>query len=185
ANYQSVPDGITAVASLGELSATIPLVDLLENTIDVNYLGLKNSDINFNIVSEMVPIIDETITETEIKEFDFEWPDWVINVNTLELLNNNLIYSVNNTQPLRDNFNADALHLKNFNLVAEDIFLREKTTGLELHTLNFEEVSGIVLNQFASEISLNESDLKLSNLNFKANKTQLQGNITLSYISLN
>jgi translocation and assembly module TamB len=185
ATYQSVPDGITAIASLGELSANIPLFNLLENNVDVTYLGLKNSDIVFNILSEELTEINESITEKEIKEFDFNWPEWKINVNKLELLNNNLKYSVNNDLPVKGKFNTDALHLNNFNLIADDIFLGEKSTGLQLNTLSFEEASGIDLNELAFALSLDENNLNLSDLNFILNETQLQGNISLSYFSLN
>src|SRR5690606_38131385 len=100
ATYQSIPDGITAVVSLGELAASIPLVNFLENRIDVTSLGLKNSDIAFNILSEEIQETNETITEKEIKAIDFKWPDWVVKVYKLEMLNNNLSYSINNAQPL-------------------------------------------------------------------------------------
>jgi len=185
ATYQSVPDGITAVASLGELSATIPLFNLLENTIDVTYLGLKNSDIAVNILSEEVEPVEKPVAESESIPVDFVWPEWVIHVNKLELLNNNLKYTLNNAEPVQGSFNTNALHLYNFNLVAENIFLAEKATGLQLKAFSFEEATGIDLKEFAFELSLDESVLKLSNLNFKLNETQLQGDLSLSYFSLN
>ena len=185
ATYQSVPDGITAIASLGELSATIPLFDLLENTIEVTYIGLKNSDIAVNILSEEVQPEEEMPLATEDIPTDFEWPDWAINVNKLEFLDNNLNYTVNNHEPVQGRFDANALHLNNFNMVAEDIFLAEKATGLQLKAFSFEEASGIDLKEFAFALSLNENDLNLSNLNFKLNETQLQGDLSLSYHSIN
>lgn len=185
ATYQSVPDGITAIASLGELSATIPLVNFLEKTIDVTYLGLKNTNISVNILSEEIPDMEEIIAETEKSLVDFKWPDWEIKANKLELLDNNLNYSVNNAQPVREGFNTDALTLNNFNLVAEGLFLGENATGLRMHQFSFEETSGIYLNEFSFELALNESNLTLSNLDLNVNENSLQGNISLSYASIN
>src|SRR5690606_14301809 len=82
-------------------------------------------------------------------------------------------------------FNADAIHLNNFNLVGEDLFLGKKEAGLRLNTFSFKEASGIDLEAFAFELSVNENDLSLSNLEFNVNETYLQGNIALSYSSIN
>ena len=185
AAYQSIPDSITALVSLGELSADISLVNLFENKIEVNYLSLKNSAIRLDILSEDSPEMDEAIAQTRDTPTQFEWPEWVVSVEKLELLDNNLQYSLNNAQPTPGSFNADALFLQNFNLVGEQIHLGEQKTGLRLSTFSFQEASGIDLEQLTFEFALHETDLRLSQLNFKLNNTLLEGDFTFSYASIN
>ncbi len=186
ANYQSLPDGINAVAAIGELAINLPEADLSNNFIDLEYLGLHNSTISLNITSEEYKQGVEGLETDNTTEntTEFEWPQWTVSVSKIDLTNNDIRYTMNDSEPQPGIFNPEAIVLNNFYFVAEAISLQDQAFGANITKIEFEEGSGVNLDELTFEALIDENQSKLKDLKFQLNDNRINGSITMEYNSI-
>ncbi len=186
ANYQSIPDGINAVAAIGELAINLPEADLSNNFIDLEYLGLHNSTISLNITSEEYKQGVEGLETDNTTEntTEFEWPQWTVSVSKIDLTNNDIRYTMNDSEPQPGIFNPEAIVLNNFYFVADAISLQDQAFGANITKIEFEEGSGLNLNELTFEALIDENQSKLKDLKFQLNDNRINGSITMEYNSI-
>jgi len=182
AHYESVPDGILLDTDIQEFQVEVPLADLEDNRIEINYLALNDSD----VLIETTPVPEqENAAEEETNESEaFEWPEWNVVVNQISLQDNNISYFADDAQPEEGEFNANALVLENLFFNAQVLYLQEKTAGGRIEKVEFREASGIELKEFAVTLEANDSSFNVSNIDFTANNSHLQGEMDVEYESL-
>jgi len=186
ADYQSITDGLAAIADIGKLTVNLPKADLTDKTIDLEYLGLLNSNISLKMTSKIENLQEEVTENTVVKDTvtSFTWPDWVVGAKEIAISNINLEYSLDGAQPITGTFNANALTLQDFNFEAKGIYLQEQSLGLNLETFSFKEASGINLEALAMDLKLDEKNTTIENLDIRINENKISGELFLQHESI-
>ncbi|WP_225035162.1 translocation/assembly module TamB [Winogradskyella sp. SM1960] len=187
AYYESQPDRLIADVDISEFSTEVPIINLSDSDFDLKNITLKNSRISLTTEAEINGLtqqIEEVSEETKTDITTFEWPQLSINVASIDFENNQLDYRVGNAKPTNDIFNPNAISLSNLTLQAKDILLKDKKATLNLEQFNFNEASGLNLNQLAVNFNATDQDMLLNGLNFKLNNNSISGDAELNYTSL-
>lgn len=180
--YESLPDGIDADLKLGDFWVELPEADLESQKIMVKSLGLHESDIRL----KMTDIESEGGNEIEDQESSegFDWPDWVVEVGSIDIENNTIGYQFGGTEPIQGVFNPDNILINNFNFQAHSLHLRDKKAGLVLDEFTFNEQSGFDLQTFAFDFKINDEKLNVEDFKVKTNSSSLEASLGLEYNSL-
>jgi len=180
-NYHSIPDGILAAVYLDEFGAVLPEGNLEEQKILLKSIFLSNSSIALEI-NPTESGKNEINTHSPTEPFD--WPDWWVEVGDIDFQNNDFIYNYAGAKVQKGIFNPDAIQLNGFDFTAQNIFLKEKSTGFRINRAAFEEGSGLSLKSLDAKLSANDQKLDLDSFSIKSGSTNLEGNLSLNYPSL-
>ncbi|WP_229720422.1 translocation/assembly module TamB domain-containing protein [Winogradskyella helgolandensis] len=187
AYYESQPDRLIADVDISEFETRSPYINLAESDFSLGKITLKNSRISLTTEAEIDGLaskIDDVTEDSTTNNNTFEWPQLKVNVAAIDFENNTIDYRVGNAKPTKDVFNPDAIALSNFTLQAKDILLKDKNASLNLEQLNFNEASGLNLNQLAVNFDATDQNLQLDDLKFKLNNNSISGYAHLEYQSL-
>ncbi|WP_051155379.1 translocation/assembly module TamB domain-containing protein [Winogradskyella psychrotolerans] len=187
AYYESQPDRLIADVDISEFSTESPLINLAASDFNLKNITLKNSKISLTTDAEINGLTqknEEVTNEAKTDITTFEWPQLTINIASIDFENNHINYSVGNAKPTKDIFNPNAISLSNFTLQAKDISLKDKEATLALEQLNFNEFSGLNLNQLAVNFNATDQNMHLDDLKFKLNNNSISGYAHLEYQSL-
>ena len=178
-HYESQPDGILADLDIADLSLKLPEADLSQNIIDISYFHLKDSQVALQLTN----LAGDTSEEAPPSE-GFEWPAWNIHLQELVLENNDISYTTGGAEIDSNEFNPQALDLRDLNLTGKNIFLEEKRAAASLSEISFRETSGIRMRNSGLSLDIDEQELALNDLRVNLNENRLQGEVLLSYTSL-
>ncbi len=187
ANYNSVPDSLSADVEIGSFLLEMPQADLAKNDIEVGALELKDSDISLRMARQA----DQTGQRKDSLAIDssagaeFEWPEFVAQVDQVDFENNSIAYATGNNRPEAGKFNPDAIAISGFTLQANDIAYRPKQANLVLEKLAFIEKSGFQLTNFAFDAHLEDDNAAISGLKIRTGNSSVSGDISLQYASVN
>jgi hypothetical protein len=186
-NFKSIPDSINTVADIGELSIELPIADLSNKTIDMNYLGLHNSTISAQQSSRETVQAAEEADSTRVSESpdDFEWPDWTISLSKVDFTNNNIRYTLNDAEPQPGIINPEAIVLNDFYFVADDISLKEQAFGANITDLRFKEQSGVNLSELSFSTTIDENQSDFSDFKIQLNMNMVNTSFAIQYSSIN
>tara|TARA_R110000868_G_scaffold108065_1_gene295326 strand:- start:36219 stop:41219 length:5001 start_codon:yes stop_codon:yes gene_type:complete len=177
--YNSVPDGILANASLGDFELELPKADLEKNNVEIGLLSLKNSVISLNFRKET---IDDTKNSTE--NVDFSWPGFSLRADNINLVNNSLQYRTANNPSKEGEFNPNDIFLSKLNLQANDLNYHPKNGNLKLDRLSFVDRSGFRLQNLSFEAKLDDSLAMITGLQLKTNSSWLETDLRMDYPSI-
>ncbi|WP_435416363.1 translocation/assembly module TamB domain-containing protein [Polaribacter aestuariivivens] len=180
AYYESQIDKLNSNVNITDFSLENSQIDLAQKEIDIEKVELKNSKIVLNTFLNK-PLSAKKNEE----ELAIEWPSINVNINEINFSNNKIGYYEDDAKPQKNSFNPKAISFRNFTVKGTDFYLKEKKAGADLQQFNFEEASGLNLNQLAFEFEATDSKMNLSNINFKLNENRLSGDVSLNYVSLN
>ncbi|PVW15897.1 translocation/assembly module TamB domain-containing protein [Marixanthomonas spongiae] len=182
ANYQDMGQGLKADVDLIDFYAEIPKIDLKNQDFEIGDVELKKSiiAIETKTVAKDTSAIEENVAPKNASL----WPEVTVAVDNIDFSENNISYSVDGAKPIRGNFNPNAISISNLRLQASDISLKNKTAGLDLEKLSFQEASGNALHKAQLNLTVTDTDLNVSNLSVAANNSSLSGNAKLNYASL-
>ncbi|MDT0676960.1 translocation/assembly module TamB domain-containing protein [Autumnicola musiva] len=184
-NYQSVPDGMLAVLNIQNLNSEDALMDLADNTIDINSFLLVNSLVRLETEDTGSSEKETAATEQPADQTEpFQWPQWKVNVNELLLQDNEITYLVGGAIPKEGEFNPNAIAINDFTLNGSNIYLEGQSAGLSLDKLQFTEASGIDFNALNFDLEVTDRILKISNFDFAANNNVLEGTFSAEYESI-
>lgn len=188
ANYNSVPDSLSADVAIGNFLLEMPKADLAKNDIEVHTLELKNSDISLRMGGQSEPPKagpEESPKDSVLADSTgFEWPEFLVQVDNIDFENNKIAYATGNNRPEAGQFNPDAVSISDFTLQANDIEYRPKQANLVLEKLAFAEKSGFRLKDFAFDASLEDDNAALSGLKIQTNNSSVSGTMSLKYASV-
>lgn len=179
-HYESRPDGILADMDIADLSLRLPEADLSNNIIDISYFHLRNSEVDLRLTEAQ----RVSSNPSEYTPEGFTWPAWKIQLNELLLENNDISYTLNSSSINSQQFDPQALDLRNVNLAGKDIFLEGETAGAKLSRLSFRETSGLRMRNSRLNLRVNERNLSLDNLRIDLNDNLIRGDLQLQYASL-
>lgn len=186
ANYNSVPEGLTAIADIKSFRLELPKADIAHKDIEVNHIGLFDSD--FRVQTTTLNPIEDTAEEmVEVIETpkEFTLPDWTVVVNEIRLENNTLGYAVDKATPTPGRLNTNAIEVNSLNFSANEFRMKYNTLTVELKSLQLTEASGINIKSIGLDLDFNQEELSVSNLDVKINDNILQGDFRLGYPSIN
>lgn len=181
ANYNAPPQGLNALVNIDLFEIEKASANLNTQEVSVDRIALQNSKINAEIDSSKTEnSADETQNNTE--EENFEWPEWKVDIASIDFKDNNIFYHQKGVEPRKGKFNSDAIKLSDFSLIAEKIQLSKDTEAkLNLNQLKFKEASGFKLDEFNFALALNNEKINISGLKVKTQKSSLDGNLELTY----
>lgn len=182
--YESLPDEIKANIQLGNFIFELPEANLETQKIDLRTLELTDSKIELNLPEPGNDQASGNMYPTASDEGNFQWPDWIVDVSGISLERNEIKYRLGKEKNLESGFNPNAVHLSDLNLRASQVYLKEGGAGLSLHQLDFFEQSGIDLRGLAFRLGIEDTFLKLDDLQFSTGKSQVLGDLNLSYASI-
>ena len=186
ASFQSIPQQMEMSGDFQYFYAEMPQLNLQGQEIEFNTINLENSLVELQL-PEPETTSSESSTENR-QELSVEelWPDWKINVSSLNLVNNQLLYQQGNHKPLTHQFDPKNIQLSHFNLKAENLQLsKEVSAKLNITEFNFKEnVSNFQLDELTFEADLSSQKFSFSNLQLTTGESQLAGNVTANYSSL-
>lgn len=180
AYYESTEDQLTADVEVGDFLIQLQKADLVHNDIEVGEIRLKNSIID--VRSKTTNKAKEV--QKEVEEQAFEWPEIQVIIAKIGLEENYISYFVDEQQVEKGFFNPEAITVENLNLHADDIYLKDKTAGLQLDTFSFVEGSGLNLKEFQLQLAATDQSLSLDALRFHLNNNIIQGKGKLDYLSV-
>ncbi|WP_035899329.1 translocation/assembly module TamB domain-containing protein [Leeuwenhoekiella sp. MAR_2009_132] len=179
-DYQSIPDGISAFALIGDFETEIPLVDLKTSKAIVDRVLLNNSEIKV----AMQTVVKEGILETNEPSPAFTWPSFLVNIGAISLNNNTVAYTLDGAKASKGLFNPNALFVDNLTLNLKDILLENQQFSAELANASFVEASGLELKKLNLNLKVTDESLDVNNLVFSLNDNYLEGNAKVAYPSL-
>ncbi|RXG32527.1 translocation/assembly module TamB domain-containing protein [Leeuwenhoekiella marinoflava] len=178
-DYTSVPDGIAAVAELGDFETDIPQVDLQTNYAEIGEVLLNNSVVQVAMTTVEKPAAAETSTASTSV-----WPEFTILIDRINLADNSINYILDGAQVTPGIFNANAIALTDLNLDIENIQLKDKAFKADFISASFIEASGLNLEELAFNLNVTDQNLDFNNLSLALNQNKLQGDAKLKYNSL-
>jgi hypothetical protein len=182
--FKSIPQELSADVYLEEFTAENPFLDLQKQIVDISELQLNRSNINFQLPKQEATATSSKGSESfSIAEV---WPDWEVNLTRLQLKENNIAFRQGDAAEISKGFNPENFNIENFNFNAEDIqFSKAQTAQITVNQLDFKEtISNLSLNELSFETRLEKENFQLENLKFASGNTQLAGNFSASYTSL-
>src|SRR5690606_17766595 len=84
-----------------------------------------------------------------------------------------------------DNFDPNRLEFTNLTFESENILLQKEKAEVALKILSFREKSGFTVRNLAFNLGINDTGLSLSKLNINTLKSDLNGDLQLTYQSIN
>tara|TARA_R110002049_G_scaffold207188_1_gene377651 strand:+ start:27972 stop:33044 length:5073 start_codon:yes stop_codon:yes gene_type:complete len=180
ADYQSHGDGLAAEVNIKDFYAEIPNINLATNTFELDELNLKSS--SFVLHTETKP---NTIAEnTEQTTNAFEWPKLNVAISSIDFQNTNFSYFVDNEKAKTGRFNPKAMVWSDFNLLAENILLKDKNAEMHIDDFTVKEISGLDLKALQLSLQATDNILKIANLKTALNNNKIEANLQLEYPSL-
>lgn len=177
AYYKSDDSKMAANLDINDFYAEIPKADLNSSIFEFGDIYLKKSAITLHTEKEKVQDAKKETTP-------FEWPAMQFVVNSINFENNNFSYFVNKEQAKKDSFNANAMVFTNFNLIAENIKLKDKSAELLIENAQFKEISGLDLKTLHLNFNATDNILKITDLKTSLNNSLVEGYFQTDYQSL-
>lgn len=181
ARYHSIPDRVLADINVDQLTLDLPKIDIATNTYEIDGLAIANSKILFEL-----PQRPESSTEEmgANASNSFVWPDYHINARNLTLKDSQFSLNKKTIDTVKNKFNPNSFDFSEVEFRAKTVSYTPKQVNLDVEQLSFKENSDLHLNQFSVKGTLNENQLRLSNLVFKTSRSSLYGAARLNYSSI-
>ena len=181
AAYNSAPDSLSAHIDLNNFELAEANFNLKDSIISGNQILLHNSEVSLSMNQSS----NATVKKDQGSSEAFEWPGWKINIQDIDFENNKLAYTLNDAQVSRGIFDPNAIVLDSLDLQATDLLYENKEAKLAISKLQFNEGSGINVNQFNIQALVNNQRMEFTKLDLKANNNSLAGKVVITYEELN
>ncbi|MGW8123376.1 translocation/assembly module TamB domain-containing protein [Roseivirga echinicomitans] len=178
-DYNSIPDQTTAKLDIGNFRVELPTANLMEQKIVLDELILNDSKIFVKQLSS-----GESQAPSDQAPFDFEWPNWNVEVNEISLQKNHITFLTTDSLPTKGLFTPNWLEVENFNFQADDIEYHKGKASLSINAFSFEERSGLTLKKLAFELNVTDKSLSIESLDLSTPKNLVSGDLNLEYASL-
>ncbi len=176
--YESKPDSLLLDANIGHFNLALSLADLENQIIKLSEIGLSGSTIAFSDLS-MAPADTNQVASTE--RLPFEWPNWEISVESIELDDNAFSLTTSSELSQKNVFDQSHIALSKLNLALSDLQYQPSKMAFDLQNISGTDRSGFAFNELAGKFSLNDEQIKIKDLIFETTNNQLEGNIQLAY----
>ncbi|HEX9600059.1 MAG TPA: hypothetical protein VF985_01085, partial [Mariniflexile sp.] len=178
-SYKDEVAHINTEITFSECAATLKAIDLEKQTIRINSLELNqtNGYVTLNA--------SEKVKEPELKSDESSSnTSWKITADDVSITAFNFVFDNNNAERLSKGIDYNHLKIKGLNLNAESFAMHANTYSGTIHTLNFKEKSGFVLEALATKFDYTPTSAFLKNLYLKTPQTILKDHISITYPSI-
>lgn len=164
-------------------------------TSEINQFSFNEFEINFEqknlfldelfLVNSEVELRTRTNPEDSESEVDFSWPEWNVDIKTIDVKNQFVFYNQNDKQPHWGQFSTEAMALETLNLKLSNLQIAndEKAT-FNLEHLTFKSKSGLVMEELSAKLLLNPSEIRLHPFRIQLNSSHLFGDMQVNFKSL-
>ncbi|WP_127846301.1 translocation/assembly module TamB domain-containing protein [Psychroflexus aestuariivivens] len=181
-DYQSQPENLQFFGDLAEFELVNLNVDLNQQDISLDKLLFNDSSLSLQMQS---PEQESEEKAQNTKSDTFSWPEWAVNVSEISINRNAICVLQNGENSQFGKFNPQAIDLSDFTFQGENFEVsKSESLSAELNKFQFIEASGFELKKFAFVANLNSDNFQLQNLNLATNRSEINGNLNLSYNSL-
>ncbi|MDX1761411.1 MAG: translocation/assembly module TamB, partial [Christiangramia sp.] len=177
--YGSKPDSLNTDLVIENFSLAEANFDLKNNNISSQRIGLADSRLGLKRTQGKAKTQENADPST-----GFSWPNWNIIVEGIDLDNNKISYSVNDTEVKKGVFNPNAIILDSLVLKAGRIAYENEQAEAEIEQFQFKEASGIDLKKFNLKAIISDKEIKVTDLGINVNRNSLAGNFSATYNSL-
>jgi len=181
AEYRNDPDKIRTTFDIGEFIVQNQKADLSIQKIAIDSISLNKSFILFHNYADELSKSD---LAQESVPSSFSWPDWDIEIGQITLNHNQLEYKTKNEVPRRGYFNPDVILLNQLNLLAGNIFLKNKQAGLHLQQFGFVDAGGLQLKDLHFGLTASETIIQIEKLGLLTNRSELDLDFTARFSSI-
>ncbi len=181
-DYESTPDGIQALVYLDDLFLSLPEANLEDQKILLERLTLSNSDFSLEMADIENP--EEPNKATELQSGGFEWPDWWVEIGSLDFENIGFDYSLSDAQIKNGSFNPDAINLSGLDFSVNNFSFKDENVKGRIDQISFQESSGLSLDQFSTKFSISDHQLEIESFNLKTAQSALTADLGFKYHSL-
>lgn len=181
-DYFSVPDGIQALAYIDDFSLVLPEANLEDQKILLESLYFSNSNISLKI--DEVEDQSQTETNDNIRADPFDWPDWWIEIGSVDFENLNFDYALSGAEVIRGIFNPEAISLQGLDFGVRSLYLRDENAKVQIDKLSFQEGSGLILDQLSAKLSIDNQNLDIGSFILKTANSELTADLGLQYRSI-
>jgi translocation and assembly module TamB len=180
--YESIPDGLKAIAFLNEFKVVLPEANLHDQNILLKSIVLNDSQIDVEMLTAQAS--PELSLPVQQDPEPFTWPDWMVEIGDIELNNNKFRYKTSGQSSLNGQFNPDEVLLSDFQFSAHSIFLKKQAAGAVIDQLSFIERSGLKFEEFGLKIAINDQKIEMTDIIAQSDDTRIEGDIILEYLSI-
>lgn len=181
-DYALVPDHINTQASIGEMSLSIPMLNVATNSYAIDDFKLVNS----KIALELQAIPSETSEkESTGSATSLVWSDYHIDLTNITLNNNEFNYRLAQNAVGQPTAIPEELHFSNIALKAQSLSYRPEQLAAAIDRLTFsEESTGITLKKFELKGEITEEFLDIPNIQVATTNSHINGILRLDYSNI-
>lgn len=185
--YHSDPDEMHTDFDIQSLQLRAPQIDLENQNIQITTFALSQSSIGVHLLHERIPAPTEPETSDEDRSSmaSFVWPEWLIQIDEINLKENDFSYLVGESKITPGTFNPDAIDLSDFDLNLKNLYLKNKTAGGQLQKISLMEGSGIGIDDITFDINITDQMIGMKNFEFSGMNSYLKGELTSQFSKIN
>lgn len=181
-DYRSVPDGLHAVVYLDDLALSLPEANLEDQKILLESLTLVNS--NFSLKMEEAENAEGQKVIEEGSTGLFEWPDWWLEIGSIDFENIGFDYSLSGSEIIKGEFNPNSIAIHDLDFSINNISLKDEKAKGQIDHISFSEGSGLLLDQLSARFLIEDQNLNIESFILKTGKSELRADLSLKYLSL-
>jgi hypothetical protein len=178
--FKMPEQGLDMSGDISQLNSKLDKIDLQDQIYKISDFELVNSAFDIRMQQ------DASTTTNQVNEpFNFEWPALNVDLQNTTIRNTDLLYVVNDAEIISGQFNPKAIELTDLNMESSQINYADQQADFAIETLNGKEGSGIVLHELELDGKVTDQQLAINGLQLKVNENRLNGNVKLTYNSIN
>ncbi|AFL85925.1 hypothetical protein Belba_3423 [Belliella baltica DSM 15883] len=179
--YDNEVDSQFSDVHIGELNLQMPEFDLADQKVLVKSLTLEKSQILYHDFSVPQVVNQE---EEQVENISFSWPEWKVDVGSIELAENRLEFKTRDTDIQQGFFNPEAMIFENLTASLDNIYLKNEKAGFNLNQFEFQESGGFELKTFSTGVKVENEFIALANLEIETNRSRLLADVNLGFDSM-
>jgi hypothetical protein len=177
---------VSFIDSVGNLSVNVAIdrselteafIDLQKELLKTDRIFLSKSEIRFHDFNPETPT-DTVTTDTATKS------NWIVAVNRLDFDNSKFAYKVGEKPALKDEFDPNNLLFDQMNLKATDFYYSTAITKVSVGKFNAINQGYFVINNLATDFSMDEHSIATKNLKLKTPYTTIDADFNIQYPSM-
>ena len=153
-------------------------VDLQKESVALGKIYLAESDVQYRTSATKSIAVSPTVIADPFKN------EWVVTVSKIDLHNNSLAYTVENTPKLGNTFDANHLQYKHVHLQASDLFYSTDSTKILLDDFNAIDGNNFAITRFKTDFKMDNYSITANNIKASTTGSSLVGDMNLRFKSL-
>lgn len=181
-NYKNDASALGAFLKIGELTTHPENINLQNLNVSLKDFGLNNSVIKIGLgkSQEAKQTKDVVVAKTDSQLNN----PWKFLLAKASLNNNELIYDDNNSNPLKEGFDASHLHITSFIFNGDSMNFTPGVFKGNINQLALNEKSGLSLKKFHTKFYYSDTTASLTDLFLQTDGTTIQNKFVVKYSSI-